>query len=126
MERKIRFTRRELVWEEYQMIYDEEQWNKLMDWLSKLSDPQSTKRYATLKDIPFEEICSMVNGEKPDISWDFPFIGWDGKEHTCLESLTDFVTDMMREDAWDAGPWDSFSGDDSEEELVVESSNYEA
>lgn len=113
----ITFTRRELVWEEYEVNYSKSDWESLIKWVeSNQHNEENQARYAALKDVDFDQVCSILNGHAEDIKWDVCVAKYD---YTYTESLTEFIIDMMREDACNCGPIDSYGADDSEEEVVV-------
>ena len=119
MGKVISFRRRELVWEEYGRDCTEEDFNELKEWLgSRTEDPHCATRYAAIKDISFDELCDMFNGKLPEVTWE---IQCGNEEHSWSynESVVDYVTELMRDDAYDYGCRDSWGADDSEEEINI-------
>lgn len=119
MGRVISFRRRELVWEEYGRDWTEKDFDELKEWLSnRTEDPHCATRYAAIKDISFDELCDMFSGKLPEVEWK---IQCGNEEHswTYNESVTDYIREIMREDAWDYGCMDSWGADDSDEEVNI-------
>ena len=113
----ITFRRRELVWDVYEVCYTKTDWETLIEWVASHQDNEENKaRYAALKDVDFDRVCAILNGDEQDIEWEIHVARYN---YTYHESLTDFIKDMMREDAWNCGAIDSYSADDSEEEFDV-------
>ena len=113
----ITFRRRELVWDVYETTYTKADWETLMEWVASHQENEENKaRYAALKDVDFDQVCAILNGDAEDIEWSIHVARYN---YTYTESLTDFIKDMMREDAWNCGAIDSYGADDSEEELDV-------
>ena len=115
----ISFRRRELVWEEYGRDWTEKDFDELKEWLSnRTEDPHCATRYAVMKDISFDELCDMFSGKLPAVEWE---IKCGNEEHswTYNESVTDYIREIMREDAWDYGLMDSWGADDSEEDINI-------
>ena len=119
MGKVISFRRKELVWEEYSRDWTEEDFEELKEWLSnRTEDPHCATRYAGIKDVSFDELCDMINGKLPAVEWKMHY---DSGEHSWSysENIVDFVTEIMREDAWDYGTMDSWGADDSEEDINI-------
>ena len=113
----ITFRREELVWEVYETTYTKADWESLIKWVeSNQNHAENKARYAALKDVDFDQVCAILNGYAEDIKWSVHVAKYD---YTYTESLTEFIIDMMREDACNCGPIDSYGADDSEEEVVV-------
>ena len=123
---KIVFRRRELVWDTYEITYTKEDWDTLIEWLSTKDDEYNKKRYQALKNVSFEQVCAILNGEEEDICWDIVTTTVNGHSFIYDESLSDFLKENMREDAWDRGAIYSDSADDSEEEFLVNPEKYYA
>lgn len=119
MGKVISLRRRELVWDEYCREWNEKDFNDLKEWLSnRTEDPHCVTRYAAIKDVSFDELCDMFNGKLPAVEWK---IEYNSGEHSWSysENIVDYVTELMREDAWDYGCVDSWGADDSEEEVNI-------
>lgn len=119
MGKVISFRRRELVWEEYGRGWTEKDFNELKEWLSnRTEDSHCMTRYAAIKDVSFDELCDMFNGKLPEVKWEIQ-CGNDEHSWSYHESITDYITELMREEAWDYGTMDSWGVDDSEEEINI-------
>ena len=119
MERRICLRRRELVWEEFVRDWGEAEFEELKGWLShRTEDPHCTARYYAIKDISFDELCDMFNGKKEDISYE---LHCGDENHSWLynESVTDYIREIMRDEAWDFGVYDSWGADDSDEAVEI-------
>lgn len=119
MGKVISFRRRELVWEEYGRDWTEKDFDELKEWLGyRTEDPHCATRYAAIKDISFDELCDMFNGKLPEVTWE---IQCGNEEHSWSynESVVDYITEFMRDDAYDYGCRDSWGADDSEEEINI-------
>ena len=114
----ITFRREELVWEVYETTYTKADWESLKDWVAshQQDNEENQARYAALKDVDFDQVCAILNGDAENIKWSIHVARYD---YTYTESLIDFLQDMMREDALNCGPIDNYGADDSAEEFVV-------
>ena len=119
MERRISLRRRELVWEEYVREWGEADFEELKEWLStRIEDPHYAARYFAMKDVSFDELCDMFDGKREDIKYEL-HCGDENHSWTYNECLTDYIRELMREEAWDYGCYDSWGADDSDEELEI-------
>lgn len=119
MGKVISLRRRELVWEEYGRDWTEKDFDELKEWLSnRTEDPHCATRYAAIKDVSFDELCDMISGKLPDVEWKIQ-CGDGENSWTYRESIVDYITELMREDAWDYGCTDSWGADDSEEDINI-------
>jgi hypothetical protein len=119
MGKVISFRRRELVWEEYDRDWTEQDFNELKEWLGNhTEDPHCMTRYAAIKDISFDKLCDMFNGKLPEIGWKIQ-CGEGENSWFYHESIVDYITEIIREEAWDYGCRDSWGADDSEEEINI-------
>ena len=119
MEKRISFRRRELVWEEYGRDWTEKDFEELKEWLgNRTEDPNCAARYAAMKDISFDELCDMFSGKLPAVEWEI-HCGSEAHSWTYNESVVDYITDIMRDEAWDFGVRDSWGADDSDEEVYI-------
>lgn len=119
MGKVISFRRKELVWEEYSRDWTEEDFDELKDWLSKSDEGSDNAiRYSAIKDVSFSELCDMFSGKLPEVAWE---IKCKARDHSWIykEGLTDYVRDIMREEAWDYGATECWSADDSEEDVNI-------
>lgn len=115
----ISFRRRELVWEEYRREWTAKDFDELKNWLgNRTEDPHSVIRYAAMKDISFDELCDMFDGKLPAVGWTLQ-CGNENHSWSYDESLVDYITDVMREEAWDCGVIECWGADDSEEEINI-------
>lgn len=115
----ISFRRKELIWEEYGQDWTEKDFDELKEWLSgRTEDPHYATRYAAIKDVSFDELCDMFNDKIPAVEWEIQY----GAEHESWnyhENIVEYVTELMREDAWNAGTRECWGADDSEEEISI-------
>ena len=110
----IRLTVKQTVCEEYRSAMTKEDWEWEIDRLSHFSeDSLQHEQYLALKDLTWEQIVAAVEGE--DIIYTVFY-----KNRIYTLSLTDFVSEMMCDDAYDNGLFQSWRPDDREEELEVE------
>ena len=117
--KKIRFNRVEFVREYYTVEWTEEDYKSTLEWLSKRDDAHSIAAYGALKDLSFDDIVAILNDEKDDI--DFEVVNQVGtnREWRYSEYVGDFIRDMIREDCWNVGCYES-ECEDSEEDLTIE------
>lgn len=117
--KKIRFNRVEFVREYYTVEWTEEDYKSTLEWLSKRDDAHSIAAYGALKDLSFDDIVAILNDEKDDI--DFKVVHQVGtdREWSYCEYVGDFIRDMIREDCWNVGCYES-ECEDSEEDLTIE------
>ena len=124
--KSITLRRRELVWYVYEVTYTEADWETLLSWLSTQNDEYNQTRYQALKNVSFKQVCAILNGDEEDIYWDISTTNVSGHSFIYDESLTEFLKENMREDAWDRGAIYSDSADDSDEEFFVNPTKYYA
>ena len=60
----------------------------------------------------------MISGKLPDVEWEIQ-CGDGENSWVYRESIVDYITELMREDAWDYGTMDSWGADDSEEDINI-------
>ena len=119
MGKVISLRRRELVWEEYHREWTAKDFDELKEWIStRTEDPHYATRYAAIKDVSFDELCDMISGKLPDVEWKIQ-CGDGENSWVYRESIVDYITELMREDAWDYGCTDSWGADDSEEDVNI-------
>ena len=117
--KEIRLSRRELVWEEYVRTWNENDFEEVKKWLSnRTEDPHCMTRYNAMKDISFDELCDMLDGKIEDVTYTLE-CGSEEHSWSYNESVTDYVRELMRDEAWDYGLFDSWGADDSEEDFEV-------
>ena len=109
----IRMIIREVVCEEYRSEITQEDWENEMDRLSHLDEETfGYQQYLALKDLTWEQVIAAVDGA--DVIYTVSY-----RSRTYRLSIADFVSEIMRDDAYDRGPCDSWGLDDKEEELEV-------
>lgn len=109
----IRMIIREVVCEEYRNEITQEDWENEMDRLSRFAEETlEYQQYLALKDLSWEQVIAAVDYE--DVIYTITY-----RKRTYRLSLADFVSEMMRDGAYDMGPVDSWGLDDREEELEV-------
>ncbi len=110
----IKMIIREVVCEEYRSEITQEDWENEMDRLSRFAEETlEYQQYLALKDLTWEQVIAAVDGV--DVIYTITY-----RNRTYRLSLAGFVSEMMRDDAYDMGPVDSWGLDDREEELEVE------
>lgn len=117
MSKTIKLQRRELVWDVYETEYDAAEWLEILDYLKRSESEDNAIRYNAFKDLTFDEVCDIFSGEKEDVTYELTSTSTNW---TWTESLTEYVSDCMRQDAWDYGAVDSYFADESDEEIHVE------
>lgn len=119
MARIISFRRQELVWEEFGRDWTEKDYEEFKEWLgNRTEDPHYATRYNAMKELSFDDICDILAGKRQDISYSLE-CGTEDYKWSYMESVADYITEIMREECWDCGCIDSWSADDSEEEINV-------
>lgn len=126
----ITFSRRELVWDEYRLEWTENDFEDLKAFLQNhLECSDSAKvRYDAIKNISFNELIQIIQRKKENIYWKIK-VDVNDNSWEYQENLIDYITEIMREDSWSYGCTDSWSADDSEEELFCnddEDENFDA
>lgn len=118
MEKRLTFRRIEYVKEYYEVTWTEKDYQDLINFLSTRTDTQNVTRYEILKDLSFDDICKIFNNEADDIKYEL--ICQNGADHqwSYTEYIGDYIRDMLREDCWNMGCYDS-ECDDSEEDCEV-------
>ena len=109
--KEIKFTRRELSWNEYESTFTEEEWYDLIEYYNQSSLKSDKIRYQAIKDLTFEDVCEIINGIQSDIEWAIPY----GSNGYYFETVRQIVVDNLRDAAWEQGPVDSIFTDDAEE-----------
>ena len=106
MAKEIRYFRTEYVREDYQVSWNEKDYQNLIQWLSERKDNHNTTRYEVLKDLSFDDIAAIMNNEKDDIPYELICNSgenqWSHKEY-----VGDYIREQMQEDAWNMGCYDS-------------------
>jgi hypothetical protein len=119
MAKVISLRRKELVWEEYGRDWTEKDYEEFKEWLgNRTEDPHYATRYNAMKDVSFDDVCDILAGKRPDISYSLE-CGTEDNRWSYTESVGDYIIEMMREDAWDYGCMDSWGADDSEEDISI-------
>ena len=103
--RTITLNRREYVTEYYSINWTEEDYKNLVEYLKTRTDQHNQTRYNVLKDLSFDDIVSIFDDEKEDICYSISLY---------TESVREYITDMMREDCWNSGSYDSECYDSDE------------
>ena len=122
MNKTIKFSRRELVWEYYEAEYSEKDWKEEIDFLKLHATKYSgafqalnEARYKALKDVSFKTVCEILNRERRDIEWE---VSHGDIQYT--ESLTEYMTEVLRNLSYDCGAVDCEYADDYDESLTIE------
>lgn len=117
MAKRIEFTRRELIWEEYHRSWGERDYRELLAWLAQSTDPVNQTRLSVLEELSFDDIYDFMSGRRKGQipCWEIEWTSYGGEKHTYTEDVYDYITEIMREEAFDYGPCDSYGADDSEE-----------
>lgn len=110
----IQFDRRELVWERYSFTLHKNDYLDMLKHFEKSPFGQWRETYEHLKDVPFERICRIFKGLEPDITWKERH---GNSVYDC--SAYETITDYMRDIAWENGPYDFYSAEDSDEEINI-------
>lgn len=116
MAKTITLERTEYCTEWYRVTWTENDYKDFLKWLGDSTIDSNKKRYEVLKDVSWETIVDIVNGERDDIYVEEK--SYDGDE-TYKASMSEFIVDAMREDCWNIGCVDSECYD-SEEFLSVD------
>lgn len=111
----IRLTVRECICEEYRSAMTKEDWENEMDYFLHFAPEDSLQyqQYLALKDVTWEQVVAAVEGK--DMKYTVVY-----KNRIYTLSLTDFVSEIMREGAYDNGSVNSWGLNDREEGLEVE------
>ena len=67
MAKTLVYRRTEFVRDYYELEWTENDYQNLLDYLSKETDVNSKTRYEILKDLSFDDICKILNDEEDDI-----------------------------------------------------------
>lgn len=105
--KKIRFNRVEFVREYYTVEWTEEDYKSTLEWLSKRDDVNSVAAYGALKDLSFDDIVAILNDEKDDITFEIVNNAGTDREWTYTKYVGEYIRDMIREDCWNMGCYDS-------------------
>lgn len=125
MGKAIQFTRNELVWETYEVCWDESDWANTLKWLAEKTDDYYKQIYALVKDLSWDEIVAEYkrwNGENEEECLYYVFHtsrSYNGEESVWKEPLWDVIREWMQEDMWDKGPEYSDYADDYNEEFEI-------
>ena len=111
--KQIKLTRQELVWETYTSFITEEDFNRIKEEIA--NDKYQVAFYDVIKDMSFDTLCNIVNGDADDIE-----VATESRfGFNYNTSIRDYVLDYLREDAWNCGPVDSDYVGDYEENLYI-------
>ena len=109
----IKMIIREVVCEEHRGEITQEDWENEMDRLSHLDEETfEYQQYLALKDLTWEQVIAAVDGA--DVVYTVSY-----RSHTYRLSIADFVSEMMRDYAYDNGIFNSWGLNEREEELEV-------
>ena len=111
--KKIKLTRQELVWETYTSFITEEHFNKMKEEMA--NDKYQVALYDVIKDMSFDTLCDIVNGDVEDIE----VAGENRFGFSCKTCICEYIVDYLREDAWDCGSIDSDYTGDYEEKIDI-------
>ena len=118
MAKTLVFRRTEYVREYYIVKWTEEDYQHLLNFVSGLKDEHSIIRYGILKNLSFDDICKILNNEQDDIRYELPYQTQTDHPFTSGEYIGDYLREMLREECWDSGVYDTES-DDCYEELEI-------
>ena len=107
----------EYVQDFYDVTWTEEDYIELLKYLRNHQNVQNITRYEVLKDISFQDVCDILLDRKEDIRWELIY-GQQENQWSCVEYLSEYIRDMVREDCFNMGCNDSECYD-SEESLEV-------
>ena len=135
--KKLVLNRRDLVWECYEAIWDAEDWDKYVRWLAgavkqyqEKGDSWAIDLYNLVKDLTWEDVIADFNKFEGDYSTDECLYierhnRWqkaDGSQEdwSYKNFLHDIIREVMQEDLYNSGPYDTDYADDYEEDFHVE------
>lgn len=137
MNKSIRMTRHELVWETRVAYFDKQRWSETLEWLKtfadKETDPYSWEGrwavvYNRVKDMSFEEVLADIEAYNNDtgnhIVFTFKSQSYNGEEWEYKDSFYDLLMEWLRDDCIESEVVDCNYADDSEEYVDVVDLDY--
>ena len=118
MTKTLIFKRTEFVTDYYELEWTENDYQNLLDYLSKDTDVNSKTRYEILKDLSFDDICKILNDEEDDIRYEVICQPDSDSPWSFHQYIGDYLKEIFREECWGNGVYDT-NCDDSNEELEI-------
>ena len=118
MAKTLVYRRTEFVRDYYELEWTENDYQNLLDYLSKETDVNSKTRYEILKDLSFDDICKILNDEEDDIQYEVSCQPESGSPWSYHQYIGDYIGSILCEDSWANGVYDT-QCDDVEEELEI-------
>lgn len=118
MAKTLIFKRTEFVRDYYELEWTENDYQNLLDYLSKETDVNSKNRYEILKDLSFDDICKILNDEEDDIQYEVICQPESDSPWSYHQYISDYLKGILVEDCWANGVYDT-QCDDSNEELEI-------
>ena len=115
----IKLERRELTWEHYECAYYDTDWAIVKEFTQRQAESgneDAKVRWEAIKDVTFEELMAMFNGDKEVITWEI-HSNWN--DYAYKESITELVVEWMRDEAWENGSVATSFADESYEDMHV-------
>ena len=138
--KKIVLDRDDLVWESYRTEWDAEDWDKYVKWLAGRVETLKGKDdswslyyrdlYNLIKDLTWDDVIADFNKVEEDYESDKclyilrhnSFTREDGscEEWTYKNFLHDIIREIMQEELYNDGPYNTEYADDYNESISVE------
>ena len=138
--KKIVLDRDDLVWESYRTEWDAEDWDKYVKWLAGRVETLKGKDdswslyyrdlYNLIKDLTWDDVIADFNKVEEDYESDKclyilrhnSFTKEDGscEEWTYKNFLHDIIREIMQEELYNDGPYNTEYADDYNESISVE------
>lgn len=120
MAKTLVFRRTEFVREYYEVQWIEEDYQNFLNYMSEQTDDHNIIRYGILKNLSFDDVCKILNNERDDIQYELTYQAQTNHPFTSHEYIGDYLREMLREECWSRGVYDSECDDSNEELEIVE------
>ena len=137
--KKLVLNRRDLVWENYETVWDAEDWDRYVKWLAGVVKHQEENNsratfyrdlYNLVKDLTWDDViadfnefeenyesnkCLYIERHNHQVNQNGSQEDWSYKNF-----LHDIIREAMQEELYNDGPYDTEYADDYEEDFSVE------
>ena len=114
MARRINLRYSELVWEDREIDWTEEDYKRYLDSIEDSKWREDQDAYAVLKDVTWDQVCAIFNDEADDIEFKVHSKCYNSDEF--LEhnsSVYEWLDEVMRNEVYDSDVIDTCYADDS-------------
>lgn len=121
MARYINLRYSELVWEDREIAWAEEDYKEYLDKIKNSKWREDQDIYAVLKDVTWDQVCSIFNDEADDI--EFKIHSKDYNSDEFIEQKTSvykWLDEVMREEVYDGDVVNTSYADDSYTKYTVD------